>query len=469
MANDKTLCFICKENKITYPCKGCSEEFCLLDLTEHRQTLTNELHHITNQYNEFKQTINEQKQDSQNFSLIEQINQWEIGSIEKIQQKAREYREILIKSSQPCIHDIEMKFKDLNEQIKQMQKENEFNEIDLNYLTNQLIKMTQALNNLSSISIKEDSQSFINEISIISSKKSIFNKWNQNAITIAGGNEEGPGLNQLHSPHGIFIDQNKNILIADYENHRIIEWKCNAKEGLVIAGGDGKGNRVDQLNQPTDVIIDQENHSIIIADLGNRRVIQWVNQNQQILIDNIHCHGLAMDKHGFLYVSNWKKDEVRRWKMGEFNNEGIVVAGGNGEGHKLNQLDYPTFIFVDEDQCIYVSDQNNHRVMKWKKGAKEGQIVAGGNGKGGNLNQLSSPQGVIVEKLGQIYVAEYWNHRIIRWCEGKEEGEIVVGGNGQGKQSNQLNHPSGLSFDDEGSLYVADGLNNRIGKFEIIL
>ncbi|CAF1207656.1 unnamed protein product, partial [Adineta steineri] len=63
MANSKTPCFICNEDKITYSCKGCSKEFCLIHLTEHRQTLTNELHYITNQYNEFKQKIHEQKQN----------------------------------------------------------------------------------------------------------------------------------------------------------------------------------------------------------------------------------------------------------------------------------------------------------------------------------------------------------------------------------------------------------------------
>ncbi|CAF1593885.1 unnamed protein product, partial [Adineta steineri] len=168
---------------------------------------------------------------------------------------------------------------------------------------------------------------------------------------------------------------------------------------------------MDQLNHPTDVIVDQQNHSIIIADNGNRRVIQWLNQNQQILIDNIDCYGLAMDKHGFLYVSDIMKDEVRRWRMGEYN-EGIIAAGGNGEGDLLNQLSHPTYIFVDEDQTVYVSDWENKRIMKWRKDAKEGRIVAGGNSKGGNLNQLSGPEGIYVNDLGQIYVADAENHRV---------------------------------------------------------
>ncbi|CAF1279988.1 unnamed protein product [Adineta steineri] len=333
-------------------------------------------------------------------------------------------------------------------------------------ILNELIKITQELNNPSNMSIQQDSQSFINDISIILLQKPKFNQWKQNAITVAGRNEQGRQLNQLFFPVGIFIDKNKNIFIADFYNHRIVKWKYNSKEGQIIAGGNETGNRRDQLNYPTYVIVDQQNHSIIIADQGNRRVIQWLNKKQQILIDNIDCFSLLMDKHGFLYVSDYKKNEVRRWKVGEYNNEGIVVAGGNKIGNQLNQLNCPSYIFVDEDQSIYVSDVKNNRVMKWRKGTKEGIIVAGGNGQGRNLNQLSYPHGVVVADLGEIYVADFGNDRIVRWCKGKKEGEIVVGGNGE---RNQLNLPSGLSFDDKGNLHVADYDNHRIVKFEIIL
>ncbi|CAF1292469.1 unnamed protein product [Adineta steineri] len=296
-----------------------------------------------------------------------------------------------------------------------------------------------------------------------------WDKWKQNAITMAGGNGQGQELNQLYGPQGIFIDKNKNIFIADTYNDRIVEWKHNANAAQVIAGGNGRGNRTDQLNKPTDVIFDQQNHAIITADQGNRRVIQWLNQKQQILIDSINCSRLAMDKYGFLYVSDWKKNEVRRWKMAEYNNEGIIVAGGNGKGNKLNQLNSPGFMFVDDDQSVYISDLNNHRVMKWKKDAKEGRIVIGGNGQGGNLTQLSYPEGIIIDHLRQIYVSDFGNNRVIRWCKGKEESEIVVGGNGQGNQSNQLIGPGGLAFDNEGNLYVVDHWNFRIQKFVTVL
>ncbi|CAF0937114.1 unnamed protein product [Adineta steineri] len=466
MKNNKTLCIICNKDKITYLCEGCSKKFCLMDLTIHRQILNKELQLIINDYDQFKHRFSEQKPNPHDLSLINEINQWEIDSIEKIKQEANDRREIVIKSSQTFLNDIEKKFNDLNEQLKQIRNENEFNEINLNYLRNELMKIRQESNNPPKISIEQDSEPFINEISVSPLQRPTSNKWKQNAITVAGGNGKGQKLNQLNHPTGTFIDTKKNIFIADSYNNRIVEWKYNEKKGQIIANRNGQEN---QMNHPTDLIIDQQNHSIIIADQGNRRVIQWLNQNQQILIDNINCRGLAMDKHGFLYVSNYKKDEVRRWKIGDYDNEGIIVAGGNGRGNQLYQLNYPAFIFVDEEQSVYVSDHNNHRVMKWRKDAKEGTIVAGGNGHGKNLNQLYLPQGVIVDDLGQIYIADCNNNRIMRWCEGKEEGEIVVGGNGGKHKPNQLNGPMGLSFDDEGNLYVADHSNHRIQNFEIIL
>ncbi len=58
----------------------------------------------------------------------------------------------------------------------------------------------------------------------------------------------------------------------------------------------------------------------------------------------------------------------------------------------------------------YISDSNNHRVIKWMRDSKEGIVVAVGNGHGNNLRQLSHPKGIIVDQWGQMYVADYDNH-----------------------------------------------------------
>ena len=301
-------------------------------------------------------------------------------------------------------------------------------------------------------------------------------KWKVDGQTIAGGNGCGHELNQLCYPHGIYVDDEEQcIYIADRDNHRIVKCKLDggSDDGEIVAGGNGQGKRIDQLNYPRDVILDEKKKSLIISDSENRRVVRWALQNRnddkEILIENISCYGLMMNENGDLFVSDVNEHAVKRWRKGEIGRkrEGIIVAGGNGRGNKLNQLNNPTHIFVDREETIYVSDKENRRVMKWYKGASEGIIVAGGQGQGNSLNQLYYPQGLVVNEVGDIYVADSNNHRIMCWSLGSKEGRVVVGGNGQGEESNQLNYPYGLSFDVENNLYVADQENNRIQRFRI--
>ncbi|CAF1121261.1 unnamed protein product [Rotaria sordida] len=266
-------------------------------------------------------------------------------------------------------------------------------------------------------------------------------RWAQKGVTVAGGHGKGSATNQLDSPYGFFVDDDQTIVIADYYNHRIIQWKKGDTNGQVVAGGNGQGKRLDQLFLPTDVLIDKETDSLIICDWGNRRVVRWSRRSGttqgEILIDNICCYGLTMDDQRYLYISDYNKDEVRRYQIGDKN--GTIVTGGNGEGAGLNQLNWPNYIFVDQQQTVYVSDGDNHRVMKWNKGAKEGIVVAGGQDEEDALTQLSHPEGLFVDTLGTIYVADSWNHRVMRWPKGAKQGTVIVGGNGSGAGANQFN------------------------------
>ena len=290
-------------------------------------------------------------------------------------------------------------------------------------------------------------------------------------MTIAGGNGLGSGTNQLYHPLGLVVDDNQTVIIADTLNHRIIQWKnVDTTNGQVVAGGNGEGSGLHQLNRPADVLIDKETDSLIIADRGNRRVVRWSRRSGttkgELLVGDIDCWGLALDEQRNLYVSDWKKDEVRRYRLGEKN--GILVAGGNGKGDRLNQLNVPTYLVVDRQQNVYVSDYSNNRVIKWNKDAKEGIVIAGGQGEGNALTQLSYPQGLFVDTLGTLYVADSENHRVMRWTQGeKKQVTVIVGGNGQGAGANQFNYLRGLSFDRHGNLYVVDENNCRVQRFSI--
>lgn len=93
-------------------------------------------------------------------------------------------------------------------------------------------------------------------------------------------------------------------------------------------------------------------------------------------------------------------------------------------------------------------------------------MIAGGNGNGSSLNQLDGTLSVALDQSDTVYVADYGNHRIMRLKEG-QSAAIIAGGQGDGDLSTQLNHPYDLAFDQNGNLYVSDFSNHRIQMFAI--
>jgi hypothetical protein len=94
----KNHCIICgKEIKALCKCEGCSQTFCFNHVDDDRQQLNKQLDEIEVTRDLFRQTLTEQTLDRQKHPLIEQINQWEEDSIDKIKQIAEEARQSIIK------------------------------------------------------------------------------------------------------------------------------------------------------------------------------------------------------------------------------------------------------------------------------------------------------------------------------------------------------------------------------------
>ncbi|CAF3083051.1 unnamed protein product [Rotaria sp. Silwood2] len=185
-----------------------------------------------------------------------------------------------------------------------------------------------------------------------------------------------------------------------------------------------------------------------------------------------------------------------------WNPNGTTVIGGKGSGSSLDRFDFPSHIVVDNDLNIYITDNFNHRIVKWAPGAKTGQVVAGGNGQGDRSHQLSYPEGFVIDKNGSLLICDKENHRIQKWNKNDDHGttlmsnihcwgmamddngllyisdisgdhhvitwpdsRIVAGGNGQGSALNQLSYPYFIFVDHDRSVFAADGGNHRIVKW----
>lgn len=461
-------CVLCSKGKSVFKCEGCSKDFCYNHFLNHREQLTQQLDQLEINRDLLRQQLTEEQTEPQKYasSLRHQIDKWESNSIQIIQRIAEETRQIIIKHSEEHRTQVERQLNQLTDQLRQCRQKDDFLESDLQQWKQELTKLSSQSNTLSTITVKEDLTSPVTTIvvDLLKNKPKINHttKWRQDSFIVAGGNGKGNGFNQLDCPFGMYVDHDETVYVADLENNRIVEWKCGATSGQIVGGSHRKENEIYELNHPIDVIIDKERNNLIICDQSNKRIVRWPRRNGtsgEVIISNIDCCRLTTDNNGYLYVSDYQKHEVRRWKMN--GTGGTLVAGGNGKGNRLNQLSCPTFIFVDEDHSIYISDRNNHRVMKWIKGAKEGIVVAGGYGQGNGLKQLSRPEGLIVDHMGTVYVADYDNHRVMRWLKGATQGSIVIG-NGL-----QLTYPTDIAFDGQGNLYVTNFANHQVQRFNI--
>jgi len=423
-------------------------------LPNHFQMLNKQFEEIEYQHDIFRQILLDENKLPKYCELIKEIDQWEMNSIEKIKTTANDCRAKINNQTEQFFLDRNNQLNDIGQQLRVLREENQFNELDLEHFRKKFDQFQKQLDNLPKLFIEEQSSQFINEIFIQTYIKE--ESWDSTGLTVAGGNR----LDQLSYPISMIIIDDDTFLISDFDNNRIIEWKSTQTNGRVIGS--------EQHFGPADLVIDKQTRNLIVTEVENRQVMQWFKDQDyskgDVLISDIYCLGLAIDNQGFLYTTDYERNEIKRWKIGD--QEGTIVAGGNGKGDQLNQLNSPTFIFVDDEQSVYVSDEKNHRVMKWTKDSSQGVIVAGGHGQGSNLSQLSFPQGLFVDHTGQIYVVDRDNQRVMCWSANSHEGKVIVGGNGKGQQDNQFNSPIHLSFDQQQNLYVVDHENHRIQKFE---
>ena len=87
-------------------------------------------------------------------------------------------------------------------------------------------------------------------------------------------------------------------------------------------------------------------------------------------------HSTERHHHFFFIVDMLTLPTNARWSQ-----TGVTVAGGNGRGNALNQLNRPFGLDIDDDnQSIVIADKWNHRIIEWKMGASHGRVIVGGQG-----------------------------------------------------------------------------------------
>ena len=170
----KAVCIQCGKERSAVRCEGCLKTFCYNHFADHRQELSKKLDDIEITRDMFRDALNLQTDDLDKHSLMKQIDDWKAESIEKIEQIAEECKKSLVQYIADRVKEVETDFNKLTEKLRQIRHEDDYNEADLTQLSGKLKQLTMALQSSVSISIKRNSASPVDKISIVNSSSCRF-------------------------------------------------------------------------------------------------------------------------------------------------------------------------------------------------------------------------------------------------------------------------------------------------------
>lgn len=182
--------------------------------------------------------------------------------------------------------------------------------------------------------------------------------------------------------------------------------------------------------------------------------------------------GLAIDASDNIYVGDAKNNRIRK-----ITPTGIVstLAGSGGAGFAdgagaMAMFYYPSAVGVDAAGNVYVGDGNNHRIRKITPSGVVSTLA--GTGVSGLADgavtsaSFNVPNCMAVSPSGDVYVTDVWNHAIRKISGGVVStlaGGSIGSSDGKGALAS-FNNPHGIFLDADGNLFVADTENNRIRK-----
>ncbi len=252
----------------------------------------------------------------------------------------------------------------------------------------------------------------------------------------------------------------KRLYVSDFTLKAVLVFDFDKREVGVL------DSKLYPFKKPFGVAVDGKNN-VYVADAA-LKVIRMFDQSGRFIkeITNEKLErpgGIAIDlKRNRIYVADTSSRTSTNHVVHVFDMEGKYLSKFGGWGHAPGKLHFPTYVTVDNDGNIYVTDTLNARIQAFDP---DGKYLKKFGVKGDGFGAFDRPKGVALDTFGNVYVVDStWSNVQIF----NEKGQILLFFGGRGGYPGLLNNPTAISIDEKNRIFVADSFNGRVSIYQLI-
>lgn len=273
---------------------------------------------------------------------------------------------------------------------------------------------------------------------------------------------EKPAPNRVAEPMGIAVsDDGTRIYVSDFAQAAVFVFDFGAKIFTKIG-------RDEPLARPSGIALDAAENLYVVEQ--EKRVISVFDRKGKLLrtisdpsIDR--PTGIAIDRRrARIYLSDTGHSKSKAAHVVRiFDLDGKPVGTlGQGKGVGPGRFQFPTYVSVDAQGYVYVTDTLNSRVQMFDP---DGSYVKSIGERGNAWGMFDKPKGVATDRFGNIYVVDSgWSNVQIF----NQRGQVLLFFGGRGPIPGMLKNPTAIAIDSKDRIYVGDYLNHRIEVYQLV-
>ena len=270
-----------------------------------------------------------------------------------------------------------------------------------------------------------------------------------------------PPANHIAEPISIAVSQDgKRVYVSDFGQLAVFVFDFG-KNVVTKIGGDTP------LGQPVGIaldkdenlyVVEQEKKGVTVFDRAGKPIRFFTDPSIE------RPEGIAIDQaRGKVYVADTSHSKSKIHNVKIFDMQGKLIGTlGKGKGTAPGEFLFPTYVTLDKDGNVYVTDTLNSRVQKFDP---EGKYLRSFGQRGNGWGMFDKPKGAALDSFGNVYVVDSgWSNVQVF----NQKGEMLIFFGGNGRNPGLLWAPTAIAIDASNKIYVADNLNHRVEVYKLV-